>query len=572
MKKFYLILVVFVLSILSAPSFSEHAEAQEASSIVSPHLVISQFQTGRVTPNFNDEFVEIHNTSANPVDLNGYRLVYRSQNGQTDVMNPFAVWTTSTIIPAGGFYLVASTSYDGPTPANMTYDPTGCSCSMGGTNGGLAIRQGANNTGAVIDSVAWGTVTNTFNEGTPTTAHPTDANDNSKVRLQNGCQDTDNNAADFATLTPAAPRNASSPAVTCSGSGTNLFAAINANPTTVNPPATTLLTVTVIPATTPPSTFITVVGNLEQIGGSSNQTFFDNGTNGDVTPGDNIFSYLATVPAGTTGGIKIVAAVAADAQGRFVPLTQNITVNGPVPTDDPLIFGNPSNATTSVANENNYLIQRPQYSMSYNRNKATANWVAWRLDSTWIGSANDGDFAPDASLPAGWYQVLPEDYSGSGYDRGHTCPSGDRTRTQPDNDATYLMTNIMPQLPANNQGPWVDLENYCRTLANQGNEVYIIAGGHGNIGTIANGRVVVPQVTWKVVLVLQNGSNDLARASSKSTRAFGVIMSNQSISQSAPWRNFRTTVNAVEALTGYDLFSAIPRSTQEIIEKRRDLQ
>src|SRR5262249_34834494 len=126
-------------------------------------------------------------------------------------------------------------------------------------------------------------------------------------------------------------------------------------------------------------------------------------------------------------------------------------------------------------------------------------------------------------------------------------------------------------LPANNQGPWVDLENYCRLLASQGNEIYIIAGGQGNIGTVGQtgNRIIVPAVTWKVVLVLPNGGNDLARIN-KATRPFGVIMSNSSISQSAPWRNFRTTVDAVETRTGFDFFTAIPKITQEQIERRHD--
>ena len=137
------------------------------------------------------------------------------------------------------------------------------------------------------------------------------------------------------------------------------------------------------------------------------------------------------------------------------------------------------------------------------------------------------------------------------------------------------MTNMMPQLPANNQGPWNDFEIYIRSLVNQGNEVYQFTGPVGNIGTIGatmvpDQRVRIPQFTWKVVLIIPNGSNDVARASSKSTRVLGIIVSNQTISQSAPWRNFRVTVDAVEQLTGYDFFSAIPKSTQEIIEKRRD--
>ncbi|MCV4784831.1 DNA/RNA non-specific endonuclease, partial [Escherichia coli] len=82
----------------------------------------------------------------------------------------------------------------------------------------------------------------------------------------------------------------------------------------------------------------------------------------------------------------------------------------------------------------------------------------------------------DTSLPNGWYQVTSQDYSGSGYDRGHMCPSGDRTNSVENNSATFLMTNMVPQLAANNQGPWEDFESYCRTLASQGNELYIFSG------------------------------------------------------------------------------------------------
>jgi endonuclease G len=266
----------------------------------------------------------------------------------------------------------------------------------------------------------------------------------------------------------------------------------------------------------------------------------------------------------------VVSAVASDAQGRTAPVQTNINVTGTLPDEDPLIFGNPSNATPDVSNETNYLMPKAQYTLSYHRNKGEPNWVAWRLDSSWIGGApRQDDYRPDPALPAAWYHVQDNDYSGSGYQRGHMCPSGDRTRSVPDNSATFLMTNFLPQIGPNNEGPWADLENYCRTLASQGNEMYIIAGGWGNAGTIANGHVQVPTVTWKVVLVLPNGSNDVSRVN-RNTRAFGVIMSNVSISQTAPWRNFRTTVNAVEYLTGYDFFSAIPKNTQELIERQRD--
>ena len=565
MRKFYLasfclLALVFCLTV-----------EPDKSSAVSPHIVISQFQTGGGgAGTFNDEFIEIFNRGADPVDLNGYRLVYRSATGSGDVAVPFATWSTTTVIPPGGYYLIASTSYDGNVTPNLQYNPTTCQCSMGGAGGGLALRLGANNTGAIIDSVGWGTATNLFVEGTVTAAP---AANNSQSRQQNGCQDADNNAVDFSGTVPSAPRNASTTPSACSGGGTTLFAAISASPTAVSPSGNTLLTVTVIPATTPPSTGISVTGNLTNIGGAASQIFFDNGTNGDVMSGDNVFSFLATVPFGSTGGTRNIPAVATDAQARTVNLNQSITINAPLPGEDPLLFGNPSNATTDLANENNYLMEKPQYSLSYNRSKATANWTAWRLDSSWVGSTpRQDDFRPDSSLPAGWYQVLDTDYSGSGYDRGHMCPSGDRTNSIPNNSATFFMTNMIPQLAANNQGPWEEFESYCRTLAGQGNEIYIMSGPSGNIGTIAQGRVVVPAVTWKVVLVIPNGTDDLQRVS-KATRAFGIIVPNQPpLDINAPWRNFRVTVDAVEYLTGYDFLTAIPKISQELIERRRDIQ
>ena len=134
------------------------------------------------------------------------------------------------------------------------------------------------------------------------------------------------------------------------------------------------------------------------------------------------------------------------------------------------------------------------------------------------------------------------------------------------------MTNIVPQLAANNQGPWNDFENYLRSLGSAGNEMYIFSGVLGNAGTIAQGCIVVPEYTWKVVLVLPNGNNDLQRIG-KQTRTIAILVPNQPpVNQGSPWRNFRKTVDQIEALTGYDFFSLVPKNTQELIERRRDIQ
>jgi endonuclease G len=572
MKKFYIssfaltLLAVWFVFSFNASAQSVTGEASAKAALVSPNLVISQFQVAGASA--LDEFVELHNTSSSAVDLNGYRVVYRSAAGVNDVA--MVEWTTSTIVPSGGYYLIATTGYDGTPASNINYNTS--TVSMAAAGGGIAIRNGAVNTGVIIDSVAYGTATNAFIESAVTSAPATNA---SQSRLSNGCQDTDSNASDFAATNPSAPRNADSAVSVCSGGGGGavILAGGGASPNTVAPGASTLLTVTVFPATNPPSTGITVTGNLTDIGGAATQAFFDDGTNGDVTANDNTFSFSYTIPAATTGGVHNVTAVAADAQTRTANVNIALNINAVTPGEDPLLLGNPSNATADTANENNYLMIKPQYSLAYSRANATPNWVAWRLDTSWVGTApRQDDYRPDPALPTDWYHVTDTDYSGSGYDRGHMCPSGDRTNTIPNNSATFLMTNFVPQLAANNQGAWEDFESYCRTLASQGNEIYIIDGPSGNIGTISQGRIVVPKYTWKVALVLPNGTNDLQRIN-KQTRTIAMIVPNQPpININAVWRTYRTTIKAVESLTGYKFFTNVPANTRLSLVQRRDNQ
>jgi endonuclease G len=250
-------------------------------------------------------------------------------------------------------------------------------------------------------------------------------------------------------------------------------------------------------------------------------------------------------------------------------------VNGslvPTSKSEHLVMGNPSSAVDSVTYSNNYLMEKQQYVVSYNREKGIPNWVAWHLDNTWLGSVPRKDtFRPDSTLPANWYHVKKSSYNRSGYARGHHCPSADRTNTVEDNSATFLMTNMMPQAANNNSGPWEKLEKYCRTLVSQGKELYIYAGGYGSQGTIDNGHVTVPSHTWKVIMVLDTGENNLNRVTT-TTRTIAVDMpnSNDQISRTDEWKSYRICVDSIEARTGCDFFSNVPVSVQAIIESATD--
>jgi len=245
--------------------------------------------------------------------------------------------------------------------------------------------------------------------------------------------------------------------------------------------------------------------------------------------------------------------------------------------DDNLALGNPSGAVTDASQYWNYLLVKPQFAMSYHRNRAIPNWVSWHLSSDWLGSTSRQDnFAADQTLPSGWFKASSSSYSGSGFDRGHNCPSADRTGSAADNSATFLMTNIMPQAPNNNQRTWAGLENYCRTLVNAGNELYVICGSYGQGGTgsngyattVANGKITVPARCWKIVVVLPNGSDDADRVTTD-TRVIAIDTPNDN-SLNTNWATYRTSVDDIEEATGYDLLSVVDSSVQSTIESQVD--
>lgn len=243
--------------------------------------------------------------------------------------------------------------------------------------------------------------------------------------------------------------------------------------------------------------------------------------------------------------------------------------------EEQLLLGNPSQANDTDAN--NYLISRPQYALSYSRERGTPNWVSWHVDQKWLGQADrQDDFRADPTLPQGWYRVGPTSYTNSGFDRGHNCPSADRTLTVTDNSATFLMTNMIPQAPNHNRVLWANLENYTRELVEDGMEVYVIMGSYGTGGTGSNGtmqtmdqgRVTVPNRIWKVLVVLPAGVNDLSRINS-TTRVIAVDTPNNN-SISGDWGAYRTTVDAIETATGYDLLSNVAKDIQESLERQTD--
>ena len=243
-----------------------------------------------------------------------------------------------------------------------------------------------------------------------------------------------------------------------------------------------------------------------------------------------------------------------------------------------LLMGIPGAATASLDNPTDYLLIKPQYALSYNRDRNLANWASWQLNKSWLGNADrQNDFRPDVTLPKEWYTVRPSDYVGSGFDRGHLSPSEDRGNSINDNSATFLMTNMVPQAPDNNRVVWAKFEDYCRELVRNGKELYIVAGASGNGGigekgpmTLLKTKVTVPATMWKVVLVLDRPGMSPSQVTEKVSHTIAIVIPNEQGVKSKPWKAYQISVDDVEKLTGYDFFENIPQSAQKIIEATVD--
>lgn len=160
-------------------------------------LAVNEVMTG-ITGAASNEFVELYNGGSSSVDLSGYKLVYRSSAGTSDVT--LGTIPSGTTLAAGGFYLFGGSAYAGSATPDQSF-----STSLAATGGGVALRDAG---GAIVDSMGYGDAVNAFVEAHPASAPPAAAAPgNSAVRLPDG-HDTNDNAADFSVSASPTPKGA----------------------------------------------------------------------------------------------------------------------------------------------------------------------------------------------------------------------------------------------------------------------------------------------------------------------------------------------------------------------------
>jgi DNA/RNA endonuclease G (NUC1) len=542
-------------------------------------VVISQIYGGggNSGATYRNDYVELYNRGAAPVDLTGWSLQYASSTGSGWESNKQPL---GGAIGTGEYLLIALAS-GGVNGASLPPANISGQINMAAASGKVALVNSFTGLvgscpifdGSVKDFVGYGSAD--CGEGSTTT--PAGSNSTALFRKNDGSLDTDNNANDFNAPAMPAPRR-TAPIVEL---GPNVLST-DPRGNGFNAPrdATILVSFTETVDVDPGWFTLTCTTS----GPHQSATFAVNfgGRDHYITPNDNFTageSCTVTVlrdrihDQDLDDGAANTDTLPSDYSWSFTVATGT---EPPYPASVHLTMGNPSGAG---ADPSNYLMEKPEIALSYNRDLGRPNWVSWHLSEEWIGTLTRVDtFRPDPQVPPDWYRVQSFDFAGSGFDRGHMTPNADRDKETsiPINQATFLMSNIVAQAPGNNQGPWAALEAFLRTLVEQQqSELYIASGpfgvgGTGSLGgtttTLAGGRVTVPSSTWKVALVLPKGDGDDVLSVSCSTRTIAVVMPNQDSIRNDAWESYLTTVDAVETLTGYDFFSSLPEPYQRCIE------
>ncbi|MAU27536.1 MAG: endonuclease [Muricauda sp.] len=206
------------------------------------------------------------------------------------------------------------------------------------------------------------------------------------------------------------------------------------------------------------------------------------------------------------------------------------------------------------------MVIHEHYLLSYSEPHEQAEWVAYELSRKHL-TYDDRErpyFIEDPKVKtksADW-----RNYKGSGFDRGHLCPAGDRRFSEQAYNETFYTSNISPQKKDFNAGVWNRLEQQIRQWCKRYGKLYVIAGGvlRPGLKEIGEEGVDVPNQFYKVVF----------REEENKVYALAFLLPHEETT--APLKNFVVTLDSLENITGIDFFEKMDEEREAAIESRID--
>lgn len=201
------------------------------------------------------------------------------------------------------------------------------------------------------------------------------------------------------------------------------------------------------------------------------------------------------------------------------------------------------------------LVRYEAFDVHFNSERGIANCALYELvNNELYGTVERGnEFTAD---PGAKGCPLPEDYAGSGMDRGHLVPAGDLKWNGTAMRQSFLMTNVGPMHKALNEGGWAKLEEKVREWTARDSALLVFTGPVVSDGdtTLASGRVKVPSAYYKVILA----------PCVRPIRVIAFIYPNGH--SGGRLQQYAVSVDEVERRTGLDFFPTLPPEEQQRLE------
>lgn len=220
------------------------------------------------------------------------------------------------------------------------------------------------------------------------------------------------------------------------------------------------------------------------------------------------------------------------------------------------------------------------YSICYDTQKKVSHWVAYPLHTCYtmpnVGRSDAWAYDPNDQLPEipkSVQQYVVDSY-GTGYARGHQCPSADRYSTVPTNEMTFYATNMMPQNSQFNGGVWGTLENKVRANIVK-DTLYVVTGtwfGDSKTMTDRKGnKIAVPSDCWKVLLRTKKGNTGkrVADCTADELIGIGFWMPNSSSTKGSP-AQYAMSIAEIEERTGFTFFRNLPSEVADVVKRQNN--
>lgn len=195
------------------------------------------------------------------------------------------------------------------------------------------------------------------------------------------------------------------------------------------------------------------------------------------------------------------------------------------------------------------IVRHTGYTASYNHTTLCPDWVAWELTADEANGKLEGQYSFSRDPMVGFPKASREDYSHSGWDKGHMAPRADMKWDARAMEESYYFTNICPQDHEMNSQAWRKIEELTRRMAHRYGAVLVVCGpmfdstAHQHIGPAC---VHVPNRFFKA----------LAVSTSNGWQTVAFIVENNR--QDGSPKRYAMTVDEVEAVVGRDLFPTLP--------------